>query len=232
MHYAPQYANFANYGKVLGAYGPRITKSVKHVIGLLKDAPNTRRAVLPLYESSDIANASWAKDCPCTLAYDFMIINDELCMIATMRSNDAWLGMPYDVFVNTSIQRCVASGVGIKPGWYQHQVADLHLYEKNLKAAIEAVQFNPLGTMVGVWDHRSFLSSHYSEIEFARACEVQYRKLKIREDLSVVTNSTLRTLLQCVLDVPIESEVLEHAYLRRHRSRRENNAGPQVSQEA
>jgi thymidylate synthase len=224
MHYAPQYINFANEGKVLGAYGPKITETLPHVINLLKRSPNSRRAVVPLYAQHDIINATFSNDCACTLAYDFMIINDKLCMIATMRSNDVWLGLPYDVFVNTAIQRFVASILGIEPGWYQHQVADLHLYGKNYEAADAAIdECYPADDPARVWGPSA--PSNYCEIAFALQHEARYRVYGKRDDLDHITDPTIRTLLQCVLDVPIESEVLEDAYNRRHRLRRQNNAG-------
>jgi hypothetical protein len=153
-----------------------------------------------------------------------MILEDKLCMIANMRSNDVWLGLPYDVFVNTSIQRFVASVLGVQPGWYQHQVADLHLYGKNYEAAKEAIKEGySADDPDEVWGPST--PSNYCEISFATQHEVRYRLFHKRDDLSHITDSTIRSLLQCVLDVPIESEVLEDAYNRRHRLRRQDNAG-------
>ena len=48
-----------------------------------------------------------------------------------MRSNDVWLGLPYDVFCFTSIQCLISEEIGIPLGWYQHQVGSLHVYDAN-----------------------------------------------------------------------------------------------------
>jgi len=50
-----------------------------------------------------------------------------------MRSNDAWLGLPYDVFCFTTLQKIVAAALGIECDWYQHQVGSMHLYGRNVR---------------------------------------------------------------------------------------------------
>jgi len=46
-----------------------------------------------------------------------------------MRSNDAFLGLPHDVFAFTFIQELVARSLGLKLGSYKHLVGSLHIYE-------------------------------------------------------------------------------------------------------
>ncbi len=222
-HYAPQYEKFANDGTVLGAYGPRIRTAMTALYSLLVDSPNTRRAVLPLFLHTDLERADWANDVPCTLSYTFMIVNNELCMIANMRSNDVWLGLPYDVFVNTAIQRFLAGALRIKAGWYQHQVADLHIYGQNIKAAKEALQEGfPADDPYCVWSDEQ-ADENFSHLFDAIQHEARYRLHSVRDDIKAITSPTVRSLLQCVLDVPIDSEILEDAYNRRHRLRRKDN---------
>jgi thymidylate synthase len=220
-HYAPQYVNFANDGVVHGAYGPRIRLVISDLVDLLRKSPNTRRAVIPLYRSSDVEKADWVNDTPCTLSWNFMIINDELCMIATMRSNDVWLGMPYDIFVNTCVQRFVAGMLGIRPGWYQHQVADLHLYDKYIKQAREACTSSR--SYLDVWG-LSDTDCSMDDMNTCLAFEYAYRLNGMPAKSPPVRNTMLLALANCVLDLPIyQSGVLEDAYLRRHRLRRKDN---------
>jgi len=56
-------------------------------------------------------------------------------MFTNMRSNDAFLGLPHDVFAFTMIQEIFARTLGVKLGTYKHAVGSLHLYRKNRKAA-------------------------------------------------------------------------------------------------
>lgn len=150
--YAPQYHKFAENDEAFGAYGWRFyenltqdftesTSQFELLVRLLSETPNSRQAVVTLWEADDLSHAYKKdhKDLPCTLVMQFIIRNNELHLIVTMRSNDIWLGLPYDIFASTCIQRLVADALKIKCGTYTHQVGSLHLYEKNWQAASESL---------------------------------------------------------------------------------------------
>lgn len=109
-----------------------------NVLGLLLMAkPDTRQAVVTMWNAGDLV---WALqggkvDLPCTLSLQFLVRENKLNLIATMRSNDVWLGMPYDVWCFTCIQQLVAEALGLELGWYQHQAGSLHVYSKHLEKA-------------------------------------------------------------------------------------------------
>lgn len=134
--FAPQYSRFLREdGTAEGAYGPRMfgqEMGVLRAIKELREASKSRRAVVPVFNSRDLLAARHkSKDVPCTISLQFLIRDGTLSMISTMRSNDVWLGMPYDVFCFTQIQRLVAERLFLKAGWYQHQVGSMHLYDRD-----------------------------------------------------------------------------------------------------
>lgn len=143
--YAPSYANFANDGYANGAYGWRwannpgirahkiYSNQFDAAITLLKKSPNTRQAVITSWDSGDVADAIGGKfnDIPCTLSLQFLLRDSRLHMVVSMRSNDAWLGLPYDVFCFTSIQSLMANALEVELGTYTHHVGSMHLYDKN-----------------------------------------------------------------------------------------------------
>lgn len=153
--YAPQYVAFAENGRAFGAYGYRnysnlwqrdgsqggTESQLELVIKHLQQDPNTRQAVMTFWEANDLTHAIKKdhKDLPCTLALQFLLRDGRLHLIATMRSNDAWLGLLYDVFAFTSLQWIVAMALDVETGTYTHQVGSEHLYERNWKAAEEAI---------------------------------------------------------------------------------------------
>ena len=135
-HYAPSYSRFLNNGIAMGAYGPRIFQSAAW-----EDIANelfrgeTRRAVIPIYGLDDLRNTRAGldiQDIPCTLSLQFLNRNGELHMITNMRSNDVWLGLPYDCFCFMMIQLMMCEITGLKPGKYWHQAGSMHIYEKNM----------------------------------------------------------------------------------------------------
>ena len=56
-------------------------------------------------------------------------------MFTNMRSNDAFIGLPHDVFAFTMLQEIIARALDLEPGTYSHAVGSLHLYKDNRDAA-------------------------------------------------------------------------------------------------
>lgn len=127
QYYASRYDRFSDDGVSLnGAYGPRIKMSWEKIISLLRTDGDSRRAVIPIYSPRDVGVDS--KDIPCTTTLQFFIRNGKLDMIITMRSNDIYLGLPFDVFNFTMIQELLACQLGVELGSYRHFVGSFHYY--------------------------------------------------------------------------------------------------------
>ncbi len=121
-----------------GAYGPQVVEQLPYVIKNLQEDHDTRQAVLTIWRPSP----GPSRDIPCTILHHFFRRDDRLELITYMRSNDVWLGFPYDVFNFTQTQRLVASQLGIPVGQYTHIAGSLHLYKRNLNE-IRAVIDSP-----------------------------------------------------------------------------------------
>lgn len=136
-YYAPSYYKYSDDGKKLnGAYGPRIKESLTKIVETLKKDPDSRRAVVPIYGKEDVGLDS--KDIPCTISFQFLIRNNKLDMIVNMRSNDIFLGFPYDIFNFTMWQEYVSCKLNIDIGTYTHIANSLHFYEKDREKIIRA----------------------------------------------------------------------------------------------
>lgn len=122
-----------------GAYGPWVAAQLPYVIENLRKDPDSRQAVLTIWQQSPPAT----RDVPCTIALQFLRRGGKLHAVATMRSNDAWLGLPYDLFTFTRIQAYVAAALNIPVGTYTHQAASLHLYEANFAQAEQVLAGPP-----------------------------------------------------------------------------------------
>ena len=142
-HYAPQYKRFLEEdGTAFGAYGKRWADFGQLGFVLREIGTDSRRAVMQCWAPErDIAQAERnGKDVPCTLSLQFLREDDRLNLIVTMRSNDAWLGLPYDMFCFTMIQRLVAGALNLKCGFYTHQAGSMHLYERNATKAANCLR--------------------------------------------------------------------------------------------
>jgi thymidylate synthase len=134
-YYVSRYREESDDGRtVYGGYGPRLFKmdgnnQVANVITLLKNNSDSRRAVIQLFDSADLAEQH--KDIPCTCTLQFMVRQRRLNMLTNMRSNDAFFGLQHDVFAFTMFQEIIARTLGVELGTYKHAVGSLHLYEEH-----------------------------------------------------------------------------------------------------
>lgn len=139
MHYIDGYDECTDDGETIhGGYGPRLfnqrgCNQIENVVSVLGERPDSRRAVIQLFDAEDLARHY--KDIPCTCTLQFLIRSNKLHLIVTMRSNDAYLGLPHDAFCFTMLQEYVATILGIEPGAYRHFVGSLHLYTKHKESA-------------------------------------------------------------------------------------------------
>ncbi|MDC9822806.1 thymidylate synthase [Devosia sp. ZB163] len=139
-YYLDEYGKYSDDNKTLnGAYGHRIFGEARlrgdpdpgdqwqRVIDTLREREGSRNAVLQIYANEDGAKKS--KDIPCTCTLHFVIRRGQLHLHVHMRSNDAYWGMPHDVFAFSMLQEIAARELGKELGTYQHSVASLHLYD-------------------------------------------------------------------------------------------------------
>lgn len=131
-YYIPRYADESDDGvTVWGGYGTRLhapgqRSQLLRVIELLRQRPTTRRAVIQIFEASDTEAPH--RDVPCTCTLQYLVRDGYLHGFAHMRSNDAYIGFPHDVFAFTMLQEIVARSIGVSLGTYTHSVTSLHLY--------------------------------------------------------------------------------------------------------
>ena len=133
------------------AYGARIFKSHDriakivdstwtqwdYVVNELKSDSDSRRAVIHIRSPQDSILAQL--DVPCTLSLQFLLRNDKIHMVVSMRSSDVILGLAYDVPAFTIFQELLALqltnelGRPIGLGEYTHLSASIHVYERHFK---------------------------------------------------------------------------------------------------
>jgi thymidylate synthase len=137
--YNERLAEYADDGRLMGAYGPRLrrwhgtTDQLAQVLDTLSRDPGSRRAVIQLYDPETDARGN--KDVPCTLGYRFFLRDGSLQMHTTMRSQDLWLGFCYDIFTTTILQELLAGWLGAGLGSYWLSIDSLHLYDHDIPSA-------------------------------------------------------------------------------------------------
>lgn len=138
--YSKVWENLSDNGiTVNSAYGYRIKYAfgfdqLEQVKKMLHDNPNSRQAVIHIKDPVDYSQHP-TKDVPCTVCLQFFIRDEKLYMTTYMRSNDIWMGFPYDVFSFCAMQVLMAMELGVEVGTYTHHAASLHLYQRDYKTA-------------------------------------------------------------------------------------------------
>jgi len=130
--YCKAILKFSDDGKTFfGAYGPKISSQIDYVVSKLKQDHESRQAVINIWRE----NPPETKDTPCTISAQWLIRNGELHCIDTMRSNDAWLGFPYDVFNFSMLSWHIVNELqkdgfnDLKLGTFTLNAGSHHLYE-------------------------------------------------------------------------------------------------------
>jgi thymidylate synthase len=136
-YYIPNvYKKEADNGIVHSGYGDRLfsrfgINQLANIIEKLKTSPTSRQAVIQIFSALDLQYRS----VPCTCTLQFLLRNERLHLLVNMRSNDAYLGLPHDVFAFTMIQEIIARSLNVDVGIYKHFVGSLHLYQKHRPSA-------------------------------------------------------------------------------------------------
>lgn len=124
------FGQFMDYGIFHGSYGQRVYGQLHRAEELLRRDPDSRQAVVTIYDGPrDLLQP--VSDIPCTLSIQFYIRDGHLKMRVNMRSNDVWLGLPYDLIQFAALQCAMADSLEIPAGTYTHSVGSLHLYDRD-----------------------------------------------------------------------------------------------------
>jgi thymidylate synthase len=135
----PIFSEYSDDGETLnGAYGYRLRSffgfdQINTAIKLLKNDSNTRRVVMTMYSPSDLKSSSL--DIPCNISVCIKINSGSVDITVLNRSNDLYLGLPYNIFIFGLIQKYFSIKLGLRIGVQRHFTDSLHLYEKNIDQA-------------------------------------------------------------------------------------------------
>lgn len=155
----PNFGAYSDNGETLnGAYGDRLRNffgfdQINVAIDALKNDYFTRRVVLTLFSPSDLKVNSL--DIPCNTEIFLKVTNNAVDITVLNRSNDLYLGLPYNVFVFGLLQKYVSLKLNLKVGIQRHFSDSLHIYEKNIDATKLIVKNNNIGAV-------SFVSNKFN----------------------------------------------------------------------
>lgn len=131
---------FLVHGKFDYTYNERIIHVIKPLIELLQNDPDTRKAVLPIFNGDqDGLDTDWydgERRIPCSMYYDFLIRENTrgekvMNICYHQRSSDFIQHFGNDVYLAWRLMEFVAEKVGVKSGYLYHTIDSLHAYKKD-----------------------------------------------------------------------------------------------------
>jgi thymidylate synthase len=136
--YNKNMAEFSDDGVTLtGAYGPRLKTQWPWLLKRLTDDLESRQGVVSIWTPKPESS----KDVPCTLSAQYLVRDGKLHTVMTMRSSDAWWGIPYDFFTFTMLANVLAAALSqskrtaITLGSLVLNMGSSHLYEPHWETA-------------------------------------------------------------------------------------------------
>lgn len=116
---------------MFGAYGPPFVEQLPYVVSTLSEDPMSRQVCMSLWQRSPRKS----KDIPCTMSLQWLIRNEVLHMTVFMRSQDAWLGLPYDLFTFSMMSAVIACSLQRRLGTLTIHAGSRHLYDRHLEVS-------------------------------------------------------------------------------------------------
>jgi thymidylate synthase len=140
-YWNPKLPRFSGIGpKYDGAYGYRLRyqfgkDQIERAYSALLSAPDSRQVVLQIWDPRsdlpDVSGAPASADVPCNVCSLLKVRSGKLEWTQILRSNDLFLGVPYNFVQFTSLQEILAGWLELEPGDYVQFSDSLHVYDRD-----------------------------------------------------------------------------------------------------
>jgi thymidylate synthase len=123
-----------------GHYGPPFRDQVSYVLAALRKDPSSRQAVCVLWRPRPALGG----EIPCTLTLQWIVRLGRMHCFVNMRSSDAWMGLPYDLFAFSMMSAYLA--IALRGDGCEFELGDLtvtagsqHLFKIDWPSAGECI---------------------------------------------------------------------------------------------
>ena len=129
--YGSQWRNFNNQGY----------DQLKVIVETLKKNPMDRRMLCSAWNPNVLDEQALP---PCHVLWHLTVTNDTLHLCWFQRSNDALLGIPYNLASYAMLLHLLAKQSGLKEGTLTGFLSNFHIYENHVEGAKIQIQRSPL----------------------------------------------------------------------------------------
>lgn len=152
---------------------------LQNVIDGIKKDPYGRRHIVTAWNPSDINEMALP---PCHHTFTFYVQRDELCCHLSMRSNDMFLGHPFNVASYALLTHMIASLCGLRATELTITSVDCHVYTNHFDAVKESLERELYGfPTITIQEHTNIDDFNMSSIKINN----YYSNSGIRADMAV-----------------------------------------------
>lgn len=142
--FAKTYGDLGNvYGKQWrqweGADG-KVYDQIQYILDEIKRNPDSRRLLCDAWNISELQTQALP---PCHYSFQFYVVDGKLSCLFNMRSNDVFLGLPFNIASYGLLTHLVAHECGLDVGELVYSGADVHLYLNHIEQAKEQLSREP-----------------------------------------------------------------------------------------
>ncbi|KZN99032.1 thymidylate synthase [Pseudobacillus badius] len=122
-----------------GADG-EVYDQIQYIIDEIKRNPDSRRLLCNAWSASELKNQQLP---PCHYAFQFYVSEDKLSCMFNMRSNDVFLGLPFNIASYALLTHLIAHECGLEVGELIYTGADVHIYSNHIEQVEKQLQREP-----------------------------------------------------------------------------------------
>lgn len=134
---APDYSY--SYGPRIFNFQNKINQVNDFIIPLLKEVPNSRRAIISFWDPVQDSN-TMKRDIPGLVSVDFKLRENRLNLVAVIRSNDLFFGWPANIYQLFTLQEYVRKKVGCESGSITTFSTSAHIFQDQFKYIKEVLK--------------------------------------------------------------------------------------------
>lgn len=181
----------SNYGMRLVNARPGVNQ-LEGVINTLSEDLDSRRAATVIWSPEDAVRQS--NDIPCAFGTFYHVRGGRLIATTQMRSNNAYLLMPFNVFEFSMLAEIVAASVGVELGPYVHSVASMHIYARDWDRSQKMVElYKNKGAS---WQRRVMPSMPRSPKPLEQAYELAKLEAQLRNEQGLLKTEDADSLME------------------------------------
>ena len=176
-------------GNKESAYGHRWSKAfgidqVQNILTKLELDPTSRQQVLLSWDPRT-DNVIRTPNIPCPLMAIFNIINGKLNCHLTLRSNDLYLGLPYDMAMYTILSNLMANSLKIEVGELFYSIAHAHIYSNQYDQVLEIMKRDTKGKNILVDISHTVAQVRADKDDFMSSINVPEYDVKVEDIFKV-----------------------------------------------